>query len=177
MGFIDWAETKIKRKQITKDLRNQVWIKYLGNKPEGKCYCCNMVTIHFTNFQVGHNKAVAKGGKNQISNLRPICALCNRGMGTKSIESYRKTHFAATTTKTKKKTNVKTTPKKTTTKKKVTKKKLKKKTIKKKPVKRKTSKKVTPKKPIKKKTTKKATKKPSKTVKKVAKKKPTKKKL
>lgn len=40
-------------------------------------------------FQVGHNKAVAKGGNDNISNLRPICGPCNRGMGTKSIEKYR----------------------------------------------------------------------------------------
>jgi hypothetical protein len=40
-------------------------------------------------FQVGHNKAVAKGGNNNISNLRPICGPCNRGMGTMSIEKYR----------------------------------------------------------------------------------------
>ena len=60
------------RKQIGKPLRNQVWLKYMGNKAQGKCYCCKIRTIHITDFHVGHNKAVARGGKNHISNLRPI---------------------------------------------------------------------------------------------------------
>lgn len=65
----------------------------MGNKAEGKCYCCEIRTIHITDFQVGHNKAVAKGGSDNISNLRPICGPCNRGMGTMSIEKYREKYF------------------------------------------------------------------------------------
>jgi len=64
-----------------------------GNKVEGKCYCCKIRTIHITEFQVGHNKAVAKGGSDDISNLRPICGSCNRGMKTMSIEQYKKKYF------------------------------------------------------------------------------------
>lgn len=82
------------RKPIGKPLRETVWLKYMGNKAQGKCYCCRIRQIHFTEFQVGHNKSVAKSGKNNISNLRPICGPCNRGMGTKSIEWYRKVHFS-----------------------------------------------------------------------------------
>ncbi len=104
----------IKRKPIDKSTRDAVWIKYLGNKVEGKCYCCKIRTIHFTDFQVGHNKAVAKGGDNNISNLRPICGPCNRGMGTMSIEQYRKKYYGKKTQKSKKKIvrkrNVKTNP-------------------------------------------------------------------
>lgn len=65
----------------------------MGNKVEGKCYCCKTRTIHVMDFQVGHNKAVAKGGNDNISNLRPICGPCNRGMGTMSIEKYREKYF------------------------------------------------------------------------------------
>jgi len=82
------------RKSIGKALRDQVWLKYMGNKAQGKCYCCKIRMIHITDFQVGHNKAVVKGGSDHISNLRPICGPCNRGMGTKSIEWYRKTYFS-----------------------------------------------------------------------------------
>lgn len=82
-----------KRRQIDKNTRDAVWIKYMGNKVEGKCYCCKLRTIHITDFQVGHNKAVAKGGSDNISNLRPICGPCNRGMGTMSIEKYREKYF------------------------------------------------------------------------------------
>ncbi len=79
-----------KRKPIDKNTKDAVWIRYMGNKVEGKCYCCKTRTIHITDFQVGHNKAVAKGGKNHIDNLRPVCSPCNRGMGTMSIERYKK---------------------------------------------------------------------------------------
>ncbi len=81
------------RKVIGKPLRNTIWMKYLGNRAQGKCYCCKIRPIHYSDFQVGHNKAVSKGGKNNISNLRPICGPCNRGMSTGSIEAYRKKHF------------------------------------------------------------------------------------
>ncbi|HIJ98488.1 TPA: HNH endonuclease [archaeon] len=86
-----------KRKPISKSLRDQVWLKYFRNKTQGKCYCCRIRPIHFTYFQVGHNKAVSRGGKNHITNLRPICATCNRDMGTRSIEAYRKETFAKPT--------------------------------------------------------------------------------
>ena len=83
-----------KRRPIDKNTRNAVWFKYMGKKSEGKCYCCRIRTIHITDFQVGHNKAVAKGGRDNISNLRPICGPCNSGMGTMSIEQYRKKYYA-----------------------------------------------------------------------------------
>ena len=92
-----------KRKPVSKSLRDAVWLKYMKNKAEGKCYCCRIRPIHFTDFEVGHNKAVAKGGYDHISNLRPICRGCNRGMGTKSIEWYRKKFFAKPTKKKRKK--------------------------------------------------------------------------
>lgn len=82
------------RKPIGKPLRDQVWLTYMGNKAQGKCYCCRIRMIHITDFHVGHNKAVTKGGKNHISNLRTICGPCNRGVGTKSIEWYRKKYFS-----------------------------------------------------------------------------------
>ncbi len=180
-----WDRVKPKRKAISKDLRSQVWIKYMGDKVEGKCYCCGMTTISVHDYQVGHNKAVAKGGKDHISNLRPICGLCNRGMKTKTIEWYKKTHFAKLPTTNKKKATKKTkrTTKKKVTKKKTAKKPIKKKTTKrkktiKKPSKRKTTKKTTKtkKKTAKRKTAKKTTKKrTTKTKKKTTKKKPTKK--
>lgn len=93
-GFGPFKPKPKGRKPIGKPLRDQVWLKYMGNKAQGKCYCCKIRMIHVTDFHVGHNKAVAKGGKNNIHNLRPICGPCNRGMGTKSIEWYRKKYFS-----------------------------------------------------------------------------------
>lgn len=83
-----------RRRKIPKAVRDMVWMKYMKGKSEGKCYCCRIQTINFANFEVGHNKAVARGGKDNISNLRPICKTCNTSMGTKTIESFRAKHFA-----------------------------------------------------------------------------------
>ncbi len=97
-----------KHRPIDKNVRDAVWLTYMGNVAEGKCYCCNVRSIHLTDFQVGHNKAVAKNGSDDVSNLRPICRPCNGGMGTMSIERYRQKYFGTLTPKTPKK---ETTPK------------------------------------------------------------------
>ena len=90
--FTEEPEKKARRK-IPKTLKDMVWTKYVGmNKAEGKCYVCKR-TIHITEFEVGHNKAVAKGGSNQLTNLRPICRKCNSSMGTMSIEVFKKKYF------------------------------------------------------------------------------------
>lgn len=96
--IFDEKDQKKQRRKIDKNLRDAVWLKYMGNKVEGKCYCCQIRTIHITDFQVGHNKAVAKGGKDDIGNLRPICGPCNRGMATMSIEKYKKKYFSGAVT-------------------------------------------------------------------------------
>jgi len=110
---------KSKRKKISKTLRDQVWFKYMGgDKAEGRCYCCKIRPIHITDFEVGHNKPSSKGGKDHINNLRPICRICNRGMGSRmTIEGYKKKHYGKTTTKKlkKKKTKKKKPTKKTPT--------------------------------------------------------------
>ena len=91
-GGLGEAE-KSKRERIPQSIRYQVWDKYIGSKRiEGKCYCCKLA-INNRDFEVGHNKAVAKGGKNHISNLRPICKRCNRSMGTKTIEQFKRAYY------------------------------------------------------------------------------------
>lgn len=96
-----------KRRPIDKSTKNAVWFKYMKNKTEGKCYCCRIRTIHITDFQVGHNKAIAKGGGDNISNLRPICGPCNRGMHTMSIEHYKKKYYSSKSKLPKKKRKIK----------------------------------------------------------------------
>jgi len=80
---------KAKRKAIPKAKRDRVWNKYIGvDEPAGKCYACNK-PIHYQEFEVGHNRALAKGGSDEISNLRPICHKCNKDMLTMSIETFK----------------------------------------------------------------------------------------
>ena len=71
-----------KRKSIPKAVKESVWKKYISNTElEGMCFvgCGNEIQIN--NFEIGHVIAVANG-KNTICNLRPICSLCNKSMGT-----------------------------------------------------------------------------------------------
>ncbi|MFC1933220.1 HNH endonuclease [Chloroflexota bacterium] len=43
---------------------------------------------------MGHNKDVARGGKDNITNLRPICRICNTSMGIQTIEIFKAKHFS-----------------------------------------------------------------------------------
>lgn len=93
------AERKRVRRKIPKHIKELVWAKYIGiNEMTGKCNVCGR-PIHFTRFEVGHNKAVAKGGSDNINNLRPICRSCNLAMGTMSIATFKRKHFSKPTKK------------------------------------------------------------------------------
>lgn len=75
-------ENKRKEKdKIPKALREQVWVRYLGNVCRTKCpilWCNNQISAF--DFHVGHNIPESKGGTLDIKNLRPICARCNLSM-------------------------------------------------------------------------------------------------
>lgn len=69
------------KRTIPKALKEQVWIKYNGEKFSKKCYiswCKNKVTVF--NFECGHNIPFSKGGSTTIDNLLPICSSCNKSM-------------------------------------------------------------------------------------------------
>jgi 5-methylcytosine-specific restriction endonuclease McrA len=80
------------RRKIPKAVRFAVWDKYVGRNTSGKCYVCRR-PIQYFDFDVGHNKAVAKGGSDNIDNLRPICRVCNEAMGTMSIQDYKRKYY------------------------------------------------------------------------------------
>ncbi len=93
IGFTPMSEKpENKRRPIDKNIRHLVWTKYNKSSLSGKCYVCK-TPITFQHFHVGHNKAVAKGGKDNINNLRPICSSCNNSMRTMSIEQYKAKYF------------------------------------------------------------------------------------
>jgi 5-methylcytosine-specific restriction endonuclease McrA len=78
------------RKKIPKAVRKAAWNKYIDNKKlYGLCYvgCGNEIQID--NFELGHVIAFSKGGEDILDNLRPICLLCNRSMGTQNLEEFR----------------------------------------------------------------------------------------
>lgn len=72
------------RQSIPRAVREQVWLKRVGEKYETECqvtWCKNRITVF--DFSLGHNVPVSKGGSDRISNLHPICCRCNTCMGNK----------------------------------------------------------------------------------------------
>ncbi len=64
-------------------MKSRVWNKYIGKeRGTNKCLCCNDKEISQMDFECGHVLARTNGGKNSVENLRPICGLCNKSMGS-----------------------------------------------------------------------------------------------
>lgn len=76
---------------ISAALRNAVWINYIGNeKGTSICYCCELQPIDRGNYECGHVISKNEGGPTVLDNLRPICGLCNKSMGTKNMNNFKK---------------------------------------------------------------------------------------
>lgn len=76
---------------LTNTMRFACWNEYIGmDKGSSNCWCCNRSKIYQQQFQAGHIKAKAVGGKNTVKNLRPICSKCNQEMGTKNMLQFMK---------------------------------------------------------------------------------------
>jgi hypothetical protein len=71
-----------RKKNISKKLREEVWLKHFGETFSSKCpiqWCTRRISVF--SFEAGHNIPESKGGVTTIDNLVPICADCNRSMG------------------------------------------------------------------------------------------------
>ena len=84
------TKTKTKKKTIPKALRMSVWTTYVG-KDVGTtmCLCCQHNEISQLAFECGHVIAEANGGPTVLDNLRPICSICNKSMGTQSMDEFK----------------------------------------------------------------------------------------
>jgi hypothetical protein len=80
---------KIRKKYISKGLKEKIWLKNFGSNFEVNCPCCEIRKINPFSFSTGHIEAESKGGENNISNLRPICCHCNSRMGTMNYYDYK----------------------------------------------------------------------------------------
>ena len=89
-GLNTLVRTKpFKKVRIPIALREQVWLRYGGEKFRKKCYvpwCINDITVF--NFQCGHIHAESLGGPTIIENLVPICSRCNQCMGTQHMDEW-----------------------------------------------------------------------------------------
>ncbi len=79
---------KKKKEKIPATLRNTVWAIYNKDNNEGICKCCKVEKISCANFECGHVMAENNGGDVNLSNLVPICGLCNKSMGTEDMREF-----------------------------------------------------------------------------------------
>jgi hypothetical protein len=84
---------KPKRKKIPAGVKLALWEHYFPDKTTGRCYVCQKAVIHVRAFDAAHVKAVANGGTDHISNLRPCCGNCNQSIGTMDLEEYLRTYL------------------------------------------------------------------------------------
>lgn len=76
------------RMRIPKKIRRKLWMKYFDETIIGTCHvCCDK--LYYDDFECGHVKSVFYGGTNDISNMRPICRICNNDMGIKNMDEYK----------------------------------------------------------------------------------------
>lgn len=79
----------INKKTIPKALKNASWNKYIGkDKGTSKCLCCKNNEIDSKHFECGHIISEANGGDISLENLRPICSVCNKSMGTTNMDDF-----------------------------------------------------------------------------------------
>ena len=78
--------------RITHIMRQAVWNTYIGESIGSyTCYCCENTKITQLNYECGHVISKSNGGKINIKNMRPICSICNKSMGTENLEDFKKT--------------------------------------------------------------------------------------
>jgi hypothetical protein len=90
-------DSPYRKTKIPKALREQVWLKSMGERFHGKCkvtWCKNRINAF--DFQCGHNIPESKGGKTTLDNLLPICGRCNISMGCHYTIDEWNTKFAST---------------------------------------------------------------------------------
>lgn len=78
-----YEESPYRKTKIPKALREQVWLKCIGERFDSKCkvvWCKNRINVF--DFQCGHNVPESKGGETTLDNLVPICSRCNISMGS-----------------------------------------------------------------------------------------------
>jgi hypothetical protein len=79
---------KKKKVKISHILKKQVWDTYIGiSIGELKCPMCKVDVINQMNFECGHVIPESKGGKTELSNLRPLCNKCNKSVGTTEMDT------------------------------------------------------------------------------------------
>jgi len=91
-----WLETIPKK--ISLALRKKVWLDFFNSLPDKEdqevlCPCCEINFIGPHEFHCGHIISSKNGGETCLSNLKPICNLCNLSMGAMNWDDFKKTQL------------------------------------------------------------------------------------
>ncbi len=79
--------------RIRHNIRQLVWNTHVGqSRGQALCFCCQATAISCFDFECGHIVARSRGGPDSVENLRPICGLCNRSMGTCNMFDFQRQH-------------------------------------------------------------------------------------
>ena len=93
------------RISVPKAVKDRLWdITFGQDAGQGKCYVCDTI-INSKRFEAGHIISVKYGGPTTLNNLKCICSTCNKSMGAKNLEDFKKTYFPAISKKIKSETN------------------------------------------------------------------------
>jgi hypothetical protein len=93
------------RISVPKAVKDRLWdITFGQDAGQGKCYVCDTI-INSKRFEAGHIISVKYGGPTTLNNLKCICSTCNKSMGAKNLEDFKKTYFPAISKKIKLETN------------------------------------------------------------------------
>lgn len=83
-------DKKYKKKPIPHTVKIKCWNHQVSELvPKTKCLCCNNVDITQHNFHCGHIIAESKGGTCDITNLLPVCNVCNYSMGSMNMNEFK----------------------------------------------------------------------------------------
>jgi 5-methylcytosine-specific restriction endonuclease McrA len=85
------------RKNLTKNIRNEVWNRYYeAANNKAKCYVCDIKTLDRTDtscYDYAHIGPHSQGGKATVDNLIPTCKSCNSEMGEQNLKSFQAKHY------------------------------------------------------------------------------------
>jgi hypothetical protein len=90
-GTINFEKTQpvIEVAPIHKFIKSKVWDTYIGKiNGVGLCYVCSC-EIDSKHFEVGHVLARCRGGSSEVVNLRPVCSLCNKSIGSQNMDELK----------------------------------------------------------------------------------------
>lgn len=75
------------RPHIAARLVDAIWLRDIGNFFYGRCYACQK-QVSAREFECGHVKSHANGGRTETENLKVVCRTCNQQMGTTDMHVW-----------------------------------------------------------------------------------------